>query len=575
VSEIHGAAEPVEHFPRGYPPEMDSPDLVHDQAIPNFESEGLVIGRLGPDSHAFEHEAHKRYPELSVAAKGPNLAILSNRQLKSWRTRTSNGWYWNPIDRAVSPRSWRESQRSAMSAGVVVGPEGTAVHNDLLGMQPLHYLVSEGALIFTNWPPALTKFISSMSVDPRGWASILLLGFITPPYSQFREIKSLPAGSMVRLTADGWSVISSDLDFEAVDADFTSIVTELERGLPGRWRSGTYTLSGGWDSRLLLGIAASQRSRRLEAWTTSPDDGLDLDIEYARAVVATLGASHREVIPEADSWPDSARRVLARLHHSTWQHAWLESLASSLRSRKRRVVDGIAGDVLFKGLFQVPEDDSAGGSVDARRRLWQRLGGKAADDADAWSKAARSLFDEVGFDDFDGAIRRVGDDKTWQTKAVLTTRTARGIALSPLRLFGPEAEVFLPFVRLPILKMALGYAVHPHRGNAFYKNLLSSVSPALASLPSTNDATQSRQLTYPRRSRHPRAIAELASLISTDESAMGLLGPRLQSAISDRDTSELEAAMRYTRPLRALQAAYCYASWKNANPQVAGGLFDE
>jgi Asparagine synthase len=419
----------------------------------------------------------------------------------------------------------------------------------------------------------LTSFAGSLTLDPRSWPSILLLGFPTPGLSQFREVHTIPAASVVRLVAGKWSLFTSEVDIQGEAADFESIIEKLRLGIPMR-TGGTYTLSGGWDSRLLLGIAAGQGRRRINAWTTSPDDGLDLDLSFARGVAETLRVNHHELVPDEDSWPGSARRAMTRMNHATWQHVWLEPLASSLRRPRRKVVDGIGGDVLFKGLLQVAEDDSSGASVVARRRLWQRLGGRYSDNADVWSSEARRLFTEVGFDEFDKSVRGMRDAPGWQTLAILTTRTARGIACSPLRLFGPEAEVFMPFVRLPVLRQALGPSVHPHRSKDFYRKLLESVIPVMATLPSTNDGRTDVQPITTRRSTHPKAIAAVASMIAHDESALGLLGEGLRSAVALNDITALTTAMRWHTPTRALHAAYCYASWRSANPLVQGDLFD-
>ena len=78
------------------------------------------------------------------------------------------------------------------------------------------------------------------------------------------------------------------------------------------------------------------------------------------------------------------------------------------------VVDGLAGDVLFKGLFQDPAADTKGSSLRERHELWGRLGGGRSLRADVWTAEALTVFDELAFPSFDAYISPLVADSTWQ-----------------------------------------------------------------------------------------------------------------------------------------------------------------
>lgn len=534
---------------------------------PRFDSEPLVMGAVGRTTEARVNRATEIAPELKVITRGQRVTLLSNRRLQTWRSNSGRGWYWSPLDRRVRPRSWKEVQNDAMAPGLAVLKDGEMLHNDLLGIHQLQYLEQDQAVYFSNWLPLLAEIAGASRTDVNAWASILLLGFPNPGRSQFEEIRSLPPCSSLRISDDVTQVDHAS-PFVAQDAkQLDSAVSALCASLPSLWKRGVYTLSGGWDSRFLVGLAV-QRTGRIETWTTHTDTSDDVEVELARAVAIHLGTRHRELRPTPNSQAISIDRALTRFHQSTWLHSWLEPLASRVRGERRLVVDGLGGDVLFKGLLQEPDDDHSGRNKQARFALWQRLGGRSASREDVWSSSALALFKAVGYEDFDEVIAPLTESPTWQTLAILTTRTARAIALAPMRLFGPEIDVYIPFLTSRTLSIALNPSIHRLRGPALYRELLGRVDPMLSALPSTNDEAV-KTATHGQRRMYARSTLEqLSATIGAVDPARRLLAPGLERAVVKGDVERLGAVMAYTGPNRALHGAYAYASWLLANPQV-------
>ncbi len=527
---------------------------------PRFLAEPRVLGGIGVPPPSTLEELIARH-ELKPVVLRPDGFLYATHGAMPWQTAEEHGWHWHPLDRHAEVGSMKDAQVHAMSSGIAFTTSGPTLHNDLLGIQPLFWTHVDSGVFFSNWMRMLAVLHHNLTEDEEAWASTLLLGFAAPGATVFREICSLPPNGTLRFVQGQAVVAGASLDITTNDRP--AVIRAIRRGLPPRRQPAAYTLSGGWDSRLLAAIASERPfGRKLETWTTGKDDGVALDLDLARPVAKVLKTDHHELMPPPEFWPGSAGEALTRFDHSTWDHVWLEPLAASVRRRERPVVDGLAGDVLFKGLFQDPEEDRKGHSRDARYRLWLNLGGRFVEDREAWSPVALGRF-ETAFESFDQSIQDLLEQPGWQTMAVLVTRTARTIALSPLRLFGPEVPVYLPFISLPVLSAALGPGIHPHRGSDFYRSLIGSVSPRLAALPSTNDDGLAGRTGRPRGHDQPESLAAMIDIIKAQEPALDLLAAPMRSAIVSEDVEALHSSLGKYRA-RVLWGVHAYASWRQA-----------
>ena len=401
--------------------------------------------------------------------------------------------------------------------------------------------------------------------------SILLLAFPTPGRSQFEEIKSLPPCSSLLVRDGARRVERSDPPEGGASKDPIDVIDAIRSSLPGkRIRNVIYPLSGGWDSRLLAGVRRQARGR-VESWTTSTTHNFapdTTDIDIARTVAAQMRTRHHEIVPSLDEQAKAIDSTLARCHSSTWLHSWLEPMAARVRARGSSVVDGL-GAVWIKGFRQDPEDDEKGRNRDVRLALWTRLGGNQGFREDVWSEPARALFDEVGFQDFDDAIRGFSESHAWQTLSILTTRTARAVALAPLRLFGPDVDVFVPLITPRTLEAALSPEIYRRRGTQLAQSLLTLADPVLASMPSTNDPAVEEKRRAARPLFHPDTLQRFITVIGDREPAVRMLAPDLARAVIERDPSHLARKVSNTGPYRAILGVYAYATWMSDNSVVS------
>jgi hypothetical protein len=281
-----------------------------------------------------------------------------------------------------------------------------------------------------------------------------------------------------------------------------------------------------------------------------------------------MQTSHHEIAPSLEEQSNAIDSTLVRCHNSTWLHAWLEPMASRLRARGSSIVDGL-GAVWIKGFRQNPEDDERGRSRDLRLALWTRLGGNHGAREDVWSEQARALFGDVGFQDFDDSIYRFSESHAWQTLSILMTRTARAVSLAPLRLFGPEVDVFVPLITPRTLDAALSPEIYRRRGTQLAQELLTLADPALAGMQSTNDPAVEERRRAARPLFHLDTLQRFITVIGECEPALRMLAPDLARAVTDRDPSHLARKLSNTGPYRAILGVYAYATWMSDHSVVS------
>ena len=147
---------------------------------------------------------------------------------------------------------------------------------DPIGIRPLYYCVTEkGSYVFASEPKNLTGFGSKIKPFPPGHF------FKDGSFTCYRD----PSG------VEGYH-------FEDEEETVRGIRDRLIRGVEKRLDSDTpvgFLLSGGLDSSLVCGIAASILKKPLKTWAIGMDvDAIDL--KYAREVADFIHSEHTEAI---------------------------------------------------------------------------------------------------------------------------------------------------------------------------------------------------------------------------------------------------------------------------------------
>jgi asparagine synthetase B (glutamine-hydrolysing) len=430
-------------------------------------------------------------------------------------------------------------------------------------MQDLYYRRLGDALYFSvRIDPLLDIVHSPLNTDWQAWASIIGLTFPPGDSTPFLEVRRVTAaqawhghrgGIRTSTFEPSWLSVEPTERVTPVDA-----VEAVARQVAAVGTRPTVLLSGGWDSRLLA-IIARHRWRRIRAWTTSNDDGHDYDIAIAQRVADTLKLKHRIFVPGAEAWRDEHVTVYRRLEFQTTHHIWFMPLVRQIHRRDRLLVDGLAGDVLFKSLFVTLDVAETTDSSLRWRKLWDHLEQRRVRQRDLLAPGVSSTLEAMSREAFGSVVRRFDGHPAAATLSVLHTRTARAIASSPQWLLGPEVEVRVPFVHPEVITTALQVPVRLKAGGEFYRQMLRSASPVAASLPSTNDSSPRGRRGHVRQSSSD-ALQAMVRPILADEGTLRLLSPELRLALSRPDM--LAVIARSTRGLRLLQGMNLLGEWR-------------
>lgn len=448
-------------------------------------------------------------------------------------------------------------------AGITTNNGITTIFSGALGFDSVYFRPIGRAVAFASEPAPLMQ-LGDITTNWDAWVDILTIGYPLGADTTSSEVQRLPGASSIVFDTAGWRIEHYRAYWEDIEA-FSDpgpedVADLLQSALSGVPQAGpAVTLSGGWDSRLLAATLMRGRNQpTLNAYTISTDDGFDQDLELVGPVAEKLGMRHH-ILSQPLSLAATEQSYRRRVFHESWFHTWLEPLATTFRADRRVVVDGLAGDVLFKNLFVTP---GAVAEPEPSMRLghvWAALTG-AADlmNREIWTERMAELCLEGGRSRFETAVGRAADHQAGPTLSVLLTRTVRGIALSPNWLFGPECELCTPFTSRPIVEAGLAIPLASKNSGVFYRRLLQAAAPEVAVLPSTNDTPRP-----PRKDRvslSARNLAMYGDFIMSSPDAVRLLPAALRGMISEPEA--IAADSRRGWWLRVIKGASLLADWQ-------------
>jgi asparagine synthase (glutamine-hydrolysing) len=256
---------------------------------------------------------------------------------------------------------------------------------DRVGIKPLYYGCSDSALLFGSELKALRRHPSWCGkVDRDVLALYVRYGYVPAPYSIYKNVYKLPAGTILTFDAEKsfgrtlspfpsarkneaelhpsmyWSaeVATKEAAMSPFVGSFEDAAAELETLLEdavGRRMIADVPLgaflSGGVDSTAIAAIMQSSRSQPVKTFTIGfLDDSFD-EARYAKEVASRLGTDHTELYVT----PSDAMEVIPRLG-SLYDEPFADSsqipthLVSMLARRQVTVaLSGDGGDEVFGG----------------------------------------------------------------------------------------------------------------------------------------------------------------------------------------------------------------------------------
>ncbi|MET8157905.1 asparagine synthase C-terminal domain-containing protein [Sphaerisporangium sp. NPDC005289] len=423
--------------------------------------------------------------------------------------------------------------------GLIDEPDTVTLHTGAFGLIDVYYLTEPGpegdAVYFAgNIEPLLALARRPHEVNWDAWAAIFKLTYPLLEDTPYRQVRRLPGATAlvwsrsarrigVDRRAPRW-VREEPFDRGVTGGDIVALLHEALK--PFDDRPLLVPVSGGYDSRLLASVAVA-RKMDVVSWTTSPDDGLDNDIDFARHVTRELGIPHRVVPQDAAAYPGEARWAARRLEYLTSHHAWYSPFAREVHQAGRAVVDGLAGGPLMKNFLITADAVGAGTSADRQAALLSALATGEPHVPMLSDRALAFVDDRVGAA-FGQATSMLRGHRSELPLSVLHTRTARGIARSPVNLVGPEITPVFPFLHPEFFDAALSVPVDRKEGGRFYREILTAANRRVAALPSTNGALPHRRV--PLRSNGPAAREWNHRMLVKAATVPGLMsGPMLEA----------------------------------------------
>lgn len=246
--------------------------------------------------------------------------------------------------------------------------KGLFLARDGFGIKPLWYADGDGQFRFASQVRALhAGGALSREADPAGWVGFLLFGYVPEPYSTFKSIRALPAGTTMWIDRDGpgeprryFSIAKvyqqSELKNESAGSAFervkAALLDSVRHHLVADVPVGIF-LSAGVDSGALLGLMRDAGQAEPIAVTLCYDEyhGKHEDEAPLAAQTAALyGCKHHVRRVSNREFSEDVDRIFAAMDQPTIDgiNTWFISKAAREIGLKT-VMSGLGGDELFGG----------------------------------------------------------------------------------------------------------------------------------------------------------------------------------------------------------------------------------
>ncbi|NUR90737.1 MAG: asparagine synthetase B family protein [Nonomuraea sp.] len=500
-----------------------------------FNVRPYVCGALGRIDTVVLGKLTAAGPKVRPALQTAEAALFASVPLPPYhRADGSFAFSWGER-RPTGSSDWMSVAETYETPGLIGSPGRVALHAGALGLVDVYFVRHADAIYFSSLIQPLLS-IAPVGIDWNAWASILQVTFPLADATPYPQIKRLPGSSALvwehdRLTTERrlprW-LRSEPYEAWRGTGEILEVLREVYREYEGRKL--LVPVSGGYDSRLLCSVAVSL-GFDVESWTTSPDDGTDTDIAFARAITRELGVRHRVVTQDAAAYPGDALEVARRLEYLTPHHAWYAPFAKEVHGSGRVLVDGLAGGPLLKN-FMV-----SGAALEARTQEERSAALLASLSLGApsqpfLSEQALAWMGEVVREQFAASTSMLHGHRAELPLSVLHTRTVRGIARSAVNLVGPEASFAAPFIHPEFFDAALSVGVARKDKGRFYRELLHEANPRVAALPSTNVVKQPLQRVPLRSTAAPARAYSHRMLETVADRVPALLSDDLHAVIA-------------------------------------------
>jgi len=251
-----------------------------------------------------------------------------------------------------------------------VEQQGLLLGRDPFGIKPLYYADDGYMLRFASQVKALIAGGKvSRDPDPAGWVGFHIFGSVPEPFTIYREIRNLPAGSTVWVDSHGMSETKpyfriADVYAKAESNLPTRSVPELREHLRTALLDSVrhhmvadvpvgVFLSAGLDSGALLGLMRDVGQQDIQAVTLTYEEFQnqhDDEAPVAAKSAALYGSNHTIRVIREREFHDDLPRIFEAMDQPTIDgiNMWFVSKAARELGLKA-AISGLGGDEIFGG----------------------------------------------------------------------------------------------------------------------------------------------------------------------------------------------------------------------------------
>jgi asparagine synthase (glutamine-hydrolysing) len=256
---------------------------------------------------------------------------------------------------------------------------------DAYGIKPLYYAQLESGLIFASQVKALlASGIVSTAIEAAGMAGFYLWGSVPEPWTLYRGIFALPAGSWLRVRNGVphkpviWKDIRSSWQQEQVEKTSQETQYSVRQAVSDSVRAHLVSdvpvsvfLSGGIDSCVVAGLA-TELGAQVEGITIGFDEFSSMhhdEVPVATSIAAHYGIRHHVRRISHKEFETDTPQILDAMDQPSIDgiNTWFASKAAAERGYKV-VLSGVGGDELFRGyayMRRIPLDVKLGKTIGA------------------------------------------------------------------------------------------------------------------------------------------------------------------------------------------------------------------
>lgn len=356
--------------------------------------------------------------------------------------------------------------------------------NDRLGFSPLFYLVREDLLLAASEVKAIAA-VADLQLDAAAYGQFFYIGHLLRHQTLFSEVKALGPGQLIEWQPAGGAV-RTYYDFArwpesgSTAVPLVEINDALQQTIGESARAGqqdTLLLSGGLDSRLILGVLLSQ-GRKPKALTLEHAGfahGLDGRLAREVAQIAGLEQDYRPTRPNFYSSADALEVFHAADGMTPSFGLFISQVYPELTPALGRVWEGLALDLCLGGHAQNGASLRSNlpvllASRRANRRYLQHLVQRD------WLHAVDAAFDQ----ELENELASFPDTEDGWIRFQMANRKRRRVGMPPHHLYSRKVVALTPGADAGFVDVMWSAPLQQRRNDQLYARLLLQYYPELA-----------------------------------------------------------------------------------------------